>query len=54
MAAKKKSKKPLAKKAMKKTKGGAQVDYFLKLKGIDGEATDTRPVGSTISYVGLE
>jgi hypothetical protein len=23
-------------------KGGAQVDYFLKLKGIDGEATDAR------------
>ena len=23
-------------------KGGAQVDYFLKLKGIDGEATDGR------------
>ena len=39
MATRKKAKKPLAKKAMKKTQGGAQVDYFLKLKGIDGEAT---------------
>ena len=24
-------------------KGGAQVDYFLKLKGLDGEATDVAP-----------
>lgn len=23
-------------------KGGAQVDFFLKLRGIDGEATDDR------------
>lgn len=39
MAAKKKAKKPLAKKAMKSTKGGAQVDYFLRLKSVEGEAT---------------
>lgn len=39
----KKAKKPLAKKSMRKTKGGAQVDYFLKLKGVDGEATSIVP-----------
>ena len=38
MADRKKAKKPLAKKAMKKTKGGA-VDYFLKLRGVDGDVT---------------
>ena len=27
-------------------KGGAQVDYFLRLKGIDGEATDSREAGA--------
>ena len=34
MAAKQKAKKPLAKKAMKKTKGGAA---YIKFDGVDGE-----------------
>ena len=33
-------------------KGGAQVDYFLKLKGIDGEATDAR--GGSVVFVERE
>ena len=27
-------------------RGGAQVDYFLRLKGIDGEATSSREPGA--------
>ena len=55
MGAKKKAKKPLAKKAMKKTKGGAQVDYFLKLKGIDGEAAGIRPVETlSVNFTAVE
>jgi len=56
MTAKKKAaKKPLARKAMKKTRGGAQVDFFLKLKTVEGEATSSPTItGGTINYVGLE
>lgn len=32
-------------------KGGAQVDYFLRLKGIDGEATSTRPSAPSVSEI---
>jgi len=42
MASKKKAKRaPLGRKTMKKTQGGAQVDYFLRLKGVEGEATSS-------------
>jgi hypothetical protein len=35
----------LSSQELEQVQGGAQVDYFLKLKGIDGEATDaTRTV----------
>ena len=40
MAAKKKAKKPLAKKAMRKTKGGSG-RYLLELQYVKGEATST-------------
>lgn len=32
-------------------KGGAQVDYFLKLHGVDGEATGLRPSAPSVSEV---
>ena len=40
MDAKKKAKKPLAKKAMKKTKGGISLD----LKSVSGESSASRPM----------
>lgn len=38
MASKKKAKKPLAKKALERTRGGAGFDPVLDLKGIAGES----------------
>lgn len=53
MAAKKKAKKPLARKAMKKAKGGAA---YIKFDGIEAESPLRQSVagGGTVSYTGLE
>jgi len=49
MAAKKKAKKPLARKAMKKTRGG-MYDAFLKITGVEGESARSPGYTGTVRF----
>ncbi|HEX7897963.1 MAG TPA: hypothetical protein VF950_09405 [Planctomycetota bacterium] len=55
MASKKKAKKPLAKKAMKKTQGGAQGVFYLRNANVPATSADQLPLEQvSMNYSKLE